>query len=96
MLIAANSTATLGAGQDTAVAGAMVMTSQQIGASLGTAVLSTIAATAAAGYLHRHPGSPAGAVVHGFDVASLAAAAFLCLAALAVFLISGPDSPKSR
>ncbi|HWD80302.1 MAG TPA: MFS transporter [Kribbella sp.] len=43
VLVTANSTATLGAGPDSAVAGAMVMTSQQVGASLGTALLSTIA-----------------------------------------------------
>jgi EmrB/QacA subfamily drug resistance transporter len=95
VLVTANSTATFGAGADTAVAGAMVMTSQQVGASLGTALLSTIAGTAAADYLHSHAGSPARAVVHGFDVASLGAAGFLCLAALAVFLITGP-TPRSR
>ncbi|MGZ0147928.1 MFS transporter [Kribbella sp. WER1] len=44
VLVTANSTATLGAGPDSAVAGAMVMTSQQVGASLGTALLSTVAA----------------------------------------------------
>jgi EmrB/QacA subfamily drug resistance transporter len=48
VLVTANSTATLGAGPDTAVAGAMVMTSQQVGASLGTALLSTVAGTVAA------------------------------------------------
>ncbi|MFG1684328.1 MFS transporter [Nonomuraea sp. NPDC049269] len=92
VLVAANSTATLGAGADTAVAGAMVMTSQQIGASLGTALLSTIAGTVAAGYLRTHPTAAARAAVHGFNVASLGAAGFLCLAALAVFLITGPRS----
>ena len=92
VLVAANSTATLGAGADTAVAGAMVMTSQQIGASLGTALLSTIAGTVAAGCLHAHPTTAARAAVHGFNVASLGAAGFLCLAALAVFLITGPRS----
>lgn len=94
VLVAANSTATLGAGADTAVAGATVMTSQQIGASLGTALLSTIAGTAAADYLHAHSTSPARAAVHGFNVASLGAAGFLCLAALAVFLITGPKNSQ--
>ncbi|MEV5752254.1 hypothetical protein AB0L00_30920 [Actinoallomurus sp. NPDC052308] len=65
------------------------MASQQIGASLGTALLSTIAATAAADHLRAHPTAPAEAAVHGFNVASLGAAAFLCLAALAVFLRTG-------
>jgi MFS family permease len=90
VLITANSTATLHAGPDTAVAGAMVMTSQQVGASLGTALLSTVAGTAAAGYLGAHPGAVGPATVHGFNVASLGAAAFVCVAALAVFLIAGP------
>ncbi|MET7328468.1 MFS transporter [Nonomuraea sp. NPDC005650] len=91
VLVTANSTATLGAGADSAVAGAMVMTSQQIGASLGTAVLSTIAGTAAA----RHIGhTPAETAVHGFNVASFGAAGFLCLAALVVFFVTGPRRPQ--
>ncbi|MEZ0073684.1 MFS transporter [Planotetraspora sp. GP83] len=94
VLVTANSTATLGAGADTAVAGAMVMTSQQIGASLGTALLSTIAGTAAAAYLRTHPASAPQAAVHGFNVASLGAAGFLCLAALAVFLVTGRDNSQ--
>ena len=95
VLITANSTATLDAGPDTAVAGAMVMTSQQIGASLGTALLATVAAAATADYLHTHPGSAAEAAVHGFNVASVGAAAFLCVAAVAVFLLTGPKAPAT-
>jgi hypothetical protein len=87
VLVTANSTATLGAGPDSAVAGAMVMTSQQVGASLGTALLSTVAGTAAANSHH----SPAEAAVHGFNVASLGAAGFLCLAALVVYIVAGRD-----
>ncbi|RZU16061.1 EmrB/QacA subfamily drug resistance transporter [Kribbella rubisoli] len=83
VLIAANSTATLGAGPDTAVAGAMVMTSQQVGASLGTALLSTVAGTVAA-----HSDA-----VHGFNVASLGAAGFLCVAAVAVYWVLSERSP---
>jgi predicted MFS family arabinose efflux permease len=94
VLVTANSTATLNAGADTAVAGAMVMTSQQIGASLGTALLSTIAGTAAADHLHTYHTSPAHAAVHGFNVASLGAAGFLCLAAVAVFIITGPNNSR--
>jgi EmrB/QacA subfamily drug resistance transporter len=89
VLVTANSTATLNAGSDTAVAGAMVMTSQQIGASLGTAFLSTIAGTAAAGFLRAHPGSGAAASVHGFTAASAGAAGFLCIAAVVTFLTAG-------
>jgi predicted MFS family arabinose efflux permease len=94
VLITANSTATLNAGPDTAVAGAMVMTSQQVGASVGTALLATVAGAATADYLHAHPASAAQAAVHGFNVASLGAAVFLCLAALAVFLITGPKGSR--
>jgi Na+/melibiose symporter-like transporter len=90
VLVTANSTATVDAGQDTAVAGAMVMTSQQIGASLGTALLSTIAGTAGADYLATHPGAGSLATVHGFSVASLGAAGFLGVAAVSVFLLAGP------
>jgi EmrB/QacA subfamily drug resistance transporter len=96
VLVTANSTATLGAGPDTAVAGAMVMTSQQIGASLGTALLATVAGAVTAGRLRAHPGAVASATVHGFAVASLGASAFLCLAALAVFLITGRPSTGRR
>lgn len=88
-LVTANSTATLNAGADTAVAGAMVMTSQQLGASLGTALLSTIAGTTTANYLATHPGSGSLAIIHGFTTASFGAAGFLCAAAIAVFLLAG-------
>jgi hypothetical protein len=91
VLVTANSTATLNAGADTSAAGASVMASQQIGASLGTALLSTIAGTAATHYLHTHPGAGPRAAVHGFNVASLSAAAALCVAALVVYLITGPE-----
>jgi EmrB/QacA subfamily drug resistance transporter len=83
VLVTANSTATLGAGPDSAVAGAMVMTSQQVGASLGTALLSTVAGTIAA-----HSDA-----VHGFTVASLGAAGFLCVAAGAVYWVVSERSP---
>ncbi|WP_433431851.1 MFS transporter [Nonomuraea sp. CA-141351] len=96
VLVTANSTATLGAGPYTAVAGAMVQTSQQIGGSLGTALLSTIAGTSAAAYLRAHHLSAAGATVHGFNVAGLGAAGFLCLAAVAVFLITGPSGSRRQ
>ncbi|NUP51008.1 MAG: MFS transporter, partial [Catenulispora sp.] len=83
VLVTADSTATLDAGPDTATAGALVMTSQQIGASLGTALLSTIAGTVAATYRHAHPvATAAAATVHGLNVASVGAAAALAVAAV--------------
>lgn len=83
VLVTANSTATLGAGADSAVAGAMVMTSQQVGASLGTALLSTVAGTVAA----------RSDAVHGFNVAGVGAAGFLCVAAVAVYWVLSERSP---
>jgi EmrB/QacA subfamily drug resistance transporter len=96
VLVTANSTATLEAGADTAVAGAMVQTSQQIGGSLGTALLSTIAGTTAADHLRAHPAATATATVHGFNVAGFAAAGFLTLATVAVFLIIGPSGAQRQ
>ena len=56
--------------QDSGVASAMVNTTQQVGASLGAALLNTIAATATATYLaSRGPRLVPYAVVHGFSVA---------------------------
>ncbi|ABW13377.1 major facilitator superfamily MFS_1 [Parafrankia sp. EAN1pec] len=97
VLLPANNIATLGAGPDTGVAGAIVMTSQQIGASLGTALLGSIAATATTAYVHSHAAAadlPARAAVHGYNVAGLSGAAFLCLATTLVFLLTGPRNPN--
>ena len=66
-------TATLGVqGTEAGVASAMVNTSQQVGGSIGTALLSTIFATAAAEYATSHtpgPGLRQAAAVHGYTQA---------------------------
>ena len=66
-------TATLGVDRTEAgVASAMVNTSQQVGGSVGTALLSTIFASAASGYASTHvrtPGLAAAASVHGYTTA---------------------------
>ncbi|WP_238441358.1 MFS transporter, partial [Frankia sp. AgW1.1] len=97
VMMPANSIATLGAGRDAGVAGGAVMTFQQIGASLGLALLGTIAGTATTGYLGSHHAATGGpralaqaAVVHGFNVASFAGAGFLAAAAVVVYLVVGP------
>jgi EmrB/QacA subfamily drug resistance transporter len=84
VLVTANSVATLDAGPDTAVAGAMVMTSQQVGASLGTALLSTIATNATVAYLSAHHVPKIVGEVHGFNVASWWAMGILVVAAAVV------------
>ncbi|ADP81673.1 MFS transporter [Pseudofrankia inefficax] len=97
VMMPANSIATLGAGRDAGVAGGAVMTFQQIGASLGLALLGTIAGTATTGYLGSHHAAAGGpralaqaAVVHGFNVASFVGAGFLAAAAVVVYLVVGP------
>ncbi len=75
--------------RDSGVASALVNTAQQVGGSLGTALLNTIAATATANYIAVHGValSQAG-LVHGFTVAFAVGAALLALGAIvsAVFV----------
>jgi hypothetical protein len=66
------------------VASALVNTTQQVGSSLGTALLNTIAASAAATFLadHAHTRAEARtAVVHGYTTAFTVSALLLLLAA---------------
>jgi hypothetical protein len=66
--------------QDAGVASALVNTMQQVGGSIGTAALSTIALTSAASYLVTHHAgrlAPAVAATHGYTLA-FAASASLC------------------
>ena len=87
MIIAASiATATLGvARHDSGVASAMVSTSQQVGGSVGTALLSTLAASAASAYVTDHGAVPAAlghAAVAGYTTAFWWAAAIFALGAL--------------
>ena len=71
--------------RDVGVTSAMTNTSQQIGASIGTALLNTIAATATVSYLASHTKTVqavTAATVHGYAVASGWAAGILVLAAV--------------
>jgi MFS family permease len=69
--------------RDAGVASGLVNTAQQVGGSLGTALLNTIAATATATYIASHgPAFAAAGVVHGFSVALAVGAGFLLLAAI--------------
>jgi EmrB/QacA subfamily drug resistance transporter len=71
--------------RDVGITSATTNTSQQIGASIGTALLNTIAASATAAYLVAHGGGASNvskATVHGFAVASGWAAGALALAAV--------------
>jgi predicted MFS family arabinose efflux permease len=71
--------------KDVGVTSAMTNTSQQFGASIGTALLNTIAAAATATYLVAHAGAAdlqAKATVHGYATASAWVAGIFVLAAV--------------
>jgi EmrB/QacA subfamily drug resistance transporter len=60
------------AADETGIASALANTSQQIGGSIGTALLNTIATSATASFLRAHPGGKAAVVhatLHGYSLA---------------------------
>ena len=72
-------------GHDAGIASALINTSQQVGASLGTALLNTVAAGATTTYLAAHHGVPPpvkAALTHGYTQAFLAGAGLLLIAAV--------------
>ncbi|MGO9960740.1 MAG: MFS transporter [Solirubrobacteraceae bacterium] len=89
------STATLGVqNHDAGIASAMVNTSQQVGGSVGTALLSTIFASAAAAYTSAHIHAAAltsAASIHGYTTAFVWAAAIFGLGLLVALLILPTD-----
>jgi EmrB/QacA subfamily drug resistance transporter len=89
------STATLGVrSTDAGIASAMVNTSQQVGGSVGTALLSTIFASSAAGYASAHTsvaGLAAAASIHGYTTAFEWAAGLFGLGLLVAVLILPSD-----
>ncbi|HEY3726790.1 MAG TPA: MFS transporter [Solirubrobacteraceae bacterium] len=89
------STATLGVrSSDAGIASAMVNTSQQVGGSVGTALLSTIFASAAASFasVHAHAAGLAGAAsIHGYSTAFEWAAALFAAGLLVALLILPTD-----
>ncbi|MDQ6839990.1 MAG: MFS transporter, partial [Actinomycetota bacterium] len=72
--------------QDTGVASAMVNTMQQVGGSVGTALLSTLAAGATTTYIRVHhaagPAAVARGAIHGYTVAFLTSSAIFFAGAL--------------
>jgi hypothetical protein len=89
------STATLGVkATDAGIASAMVNTSQQVGGSVGTALLSTIFASAAASFAsgHAHTASLASsAAIHGYTTAFEWAAALFAAGLLVATLVLPRD-----
>jgi EmrB/QacA subfamily drug resistance transporter len=92
------STATLGIdGSEAGVASAMVNTSQQVGGSVGTALLSTIFASATAAYASSHartPGVTSAAAIHGYTTAFAWAAGIFTLGLILALLVL-PSKAKS-
>ncbi|MFD8349634.1 MFS transporter [Streptomyces coelicoflavus] len=101
-------TATAGVpARDAGVASAVLNSVQQMGASLGTVLLNTVATGATGRYVHAHDPAPGGAaldagMVHGFSVAYRCSAGVLLLAALVAGLVvrrrttphhAGDDAP---
>jgi EmrB/QacA subfamily drug resistance transporter len=83
-------TATLGvASNEAGVASAMVNTSQQVGGSVGTALLSTLFATSAANYAksHNERGFTAAALIHGYTTAFWWSAGFFAVGLLVTVLV---------
>jgi EmrB/QacA subfamily drug resistance transporter len=98
-------TATYGTGAaDAGVASALVNTNQQVGGSIGTALLNTLAASALTSYVLTHGHSPltlAQAAVHSYVVGFWVSAAILAASALVCALVlpsgtlalTGPAEP---
>ncbi|MFF3406636.1 MFS transporter [Streptomyces sp. NPDC002742] len=95
-------TATAGvAPQDAGVTSATVNTSQQVGGSIGTALLNTIATTTSTAYIAAHLHNPAQkalivreGVVHGYTVAIWWATGILLLAGLVAGLMVTAKAPN--
>jgi EmrB/QacA subfamily drug resistance transporter len=84
---------------DTGIASGLINASQQIGGATGAALLNTIAATAAAGWLRARPhtaGQLGAATVHGYAIGARWAAGILILAALIAFtMVSTSRTPDT-
>jgi sugar phosphate permease len=82
---------------DAGVASAMVSTSQQVGGSVGTALLSTLAGSAVSGYVSvRGPSADvlANAAVHGYTTAFWWAAAIFAGGSVATALVFRSGAPR--
>ena len=98
VFVPAFSTAALGVEPtDAGVASAVAGSAQQIGASVGTALLNTVAAAATVSYLAADPHAPlAAALVHGYARAAGWAAVVLLVAAVSVGLLVTAGPPQQH
>jgi EmrB/QacA subfamily drug resistance transporter len=98
----AASVATVGLTSDAGIASAMVNTSQQVGGSVGTSLLNTLAASAVTTYALTHHATAtsvatlqAQATVHGYQVVFTYAAGFLVAGAVIAGLLLRPGAVAS-
>ncbi|MEU6849232.1 MFS transporter [Actinacidiphila alni] len=83
---------------DAGVASAMVNTSQQVGGSVGTSLLNTLATSAATSYLvgrQRTPASAAQAQLHSYSTAYWWSAAFFAVGMVVTFVLYRSGKPRS-
>jgi EmrB/QacA subfamily drug resistance transporter len=92
-----SSTALIGVAEhDAGVASATVNATQQVGGSLGTALLNTVAASATLSYLRSHGArAVAASQVHGYTVAFVVSASLLALAVVATGTLLRPRTPDA-
>lgn len=79
------------------VTSAVVNTATQVGSSIGTAVLNTLAVSATAGYVAAHPPGPdlhVAALVHGYATATAWSAVALAVIAVLVFVLINAPRPE--
>lgn len=89
VMITAADVATAGAGEDSGVAGSMVNAAQQVGAALGTALLTSVSTTVTRTGLGAGK-EPIVASVEGHAAAGLVGGGLLCMAALVIALLGRP------
>jgi EmrB/QacA subfamily drug resistance transporter len=84
-------------GADAGVASALVNTGQQVGGSVGTALLSTLAASASGAYAASHRMAAdvaAQSAVHGYTAAFTWAAAIFAVGSIAAWLLLPAEAPE--
>ncbi|WP_037858947.1 MFS transporter [Streptomyces sp. NRRL S-340] len=82
--------------EESGVASAMINVSQQVGGSIGTALLNTLATSATATYLVAHTAAPrAEALIHGYRIAYGWAAGSLFVAAVVSLLLVDIAGPRA-
>jgi len=85
-------------GTDAGVASALVNTGQQVGGSIGTALLSTLAASASGAYAASHQAAAdvaAQSAVHGYTAAFTWAAAVFAVGSIAAWLLLPSEAPEA-